>query len=74
MELRYLCGFRLTRDCPRKWFQTPLAPNAVPGCQPLQKTGQRTVGSIYFTEKLCFMPSLTCGLPVLRSGRKQRSV
>jgi hypothetical protein len=69
-----VCGFKPTRDCPRKRFQNPPGPNAVPGYRLLQKRGQRTVGSIYFTEKLCFMPSLTCGLPVLGSGRKQRSV
>lgn len=40
----------------------------------LQKWVNEPVISIYFTEKLCFMPSLTCGSPVLGSGMKQRSV
>lgn len=32
------------------------------------------VSSIYFTLKACFMPSLTCVLPVFGSVRKQTSV
>lgn len=58
----------------RPYVLGPIRSKDLVSTHPDRVFGTDTVDFIYFTEKLCFIPSLTCGLPVLRSGRKQTSV